>query len=86
MAAGTADPSFRRAMAEAMDHMIKDMAIRHTGDPDRDFAMYPTTIAVNGKIPHFAFRRFAGFHIDLGLKCADVYSHSLTYRCEAQTR
>jgi uncharacterized protein (DUF305 family) len=25
-------------MAEAMDRMIKDMAIRHTGDPDRDFA------------------------------------------------
>jgi uncharacterized protein (DUF305 family) len=38
MAAGTADPSFHRAMAEAMDRMTKDMAIRHSGDPDRDFA------------------------------------------------
>ena len=36
--AGTAGQSFHRAMAEAMDRMIKDMAIRHTGDPDRDFA------------------------------------------------
>ena len=36
--AGTADPSFHRAMAEAMDRMTKDMAIPHTGDPDRDFA------------------------------------------------
>ena len=36
--AGTAGQSFHRAMAEAMDRMIKDMSIRHTGDPDRDFA------------------------------------------------
>ena len=37
-AAGTADQSFHRAMAEAMDRMTKDMAIPHTGNPDRDFA------------------------------------------------
>jgi uncharacterized protein (DUF305 family) len=36
--AGTVDPSFHRAMAEAMDRMTKDMAIPHTGNPDRDFA------------------------------------------------
>jgi uncharacterized protein (DUF305 family) len=35
---GTAGQSFHRAMAEAMDRMTKDMAIRHSGDPDRDFA------------------------------------------------
>src|SRR5439155_5000810 len=34
----TADQSFHRAMAEAMDRMTKDMAIPPTGDPDRDFA------------------------------------------------
>jgi uncharacterized protein (DUF305 family) len=38
MAAGMADESFHRAMAEAMDRMTKDMAISHSGDPDRDFA------------------------------------------------
>jgi uncharacterized protein (DUF305 family) len=37
-AAWTADQPFHRAMAEAMDRMTKDMAIPHTGDPDRDFA------------------------------------------------
>jgi uncharacterized protein (DUF305 family) len=37
-AAGTADQSFHRAMAEAMDRMTRDMAIPHSGDPDRDFA------------------------------------------------
>jgi uncharacterized protein (DUF305 family) len=37
-AAGAEDQSFHRAMAEAMDRMTKDMAIPHTGDPDRDFA------------------------------------------------
>jgi hypothetical protein len=36
--AGTADPSFHGAMAEAMDRMTKDMAINHTGNPDHDFA------------------------------------------------
>lgn len=36
-AEGTADESFHRAMAEAMDRMTKDMAIPHSGDPDRDF-------------------------------------------------
>jgi uncharacterized protein (DUF305 family) len=38
MAVGTADRSFHRAMAEAMERMTKDMTIPHTGDPDRDFA------------------------------------------------
>jgi uncharacterized protein (DUF305 family) len=37
-AGGNADPSFRRVMAEAMDRMTRDMAIPHSGDPDRDFA------------------------------------------------
>ncbi len=37
-AAGMADLSFHRAMAEAMDRMTDDMAIPHTGDADRDFA------------------------------------------------
>jgi uncharacterized protein (DUF305 family) len=37
-AAGTADQSFHCAMAEAMDRMTRDMAVPHTGDPDRDFA------------------------------------------------
>jgi Domain of unknown function (DUF305) len=36
--AGTADQSFHRAMAEAMDRMTTDMTIPHTGNPDRDFA------------------------------------------------
>ncbi len=36
--AGTADHSFIRAMAEAMERMTNGMAIPHTGDPDRDFA------------------------------------------------
>ena len=37
--AGSApDQSFHRAMADAMDRMTKDMAVPHTGDPDRDFA------------------------------------------------
>jgi hypothetical protein len=35
----TAAPrAFDRMMAEAMSRMDKDMAIAHTGDPDRDFA------------------------------------------------
>jgi uncharacterized protein (DUF305 family) len=38
MAGGNPDPSFRRVMAEAMDRMTRDMAVPHTGDPDRDFA------------------------------------------------
>jgi len=38
VAEGAADQSFHRAMAEAMDRMTKDMAVAHTGDPDRDFA------------------------------------------------
>jgi uncharacterized protein (DUF305 family) len=37
-AGGNADTSFRRVMAEAMDRMTRDMAIPHSGDPDRDFA------------------------------------------------
>jgi len=36
--AGTADQAFHRAMAEAMDRMTRDMAVPHSGDPDRDFA------------------------------------------------
>src|ERR1700682_1939023 len=38
MAGGNPDPSFRRVMVEAMDRMTRDMAVPHTGDPDRDFA------------------------------------------------
>ena len=37
-AGGNPDPSFQRMMAEAMDRMTRDMAVPHTGDPDRDFA------------------------------------------------
>ena len=31
-------PTFEQLMAESMSRMDKDMAVAHSGDPDRDFA------------------------------------------------